>query len=428
MLLVGVLLAGCVGSEAGGNPAGPADKDDTADNASDDVQDQADNQSSTPDNNAGTDADDGQDEADDQAKQAPRTPTDGVPERDPDETGPGMARWVIQESVQDPSVATACVEGTCGPDDATFTAEYPLHFAEDIVFFDAYMKWDAGIKTDLDLYLYDSEGDEVMSSTRADDEEYMLVRPTADQTGDYTLKVNGFTNLEPGTEFSVEVSFWTVSNYTYNNPWTVLEKRYEIGQAETAAFSITWSPMALWYEPTGQYDEESFDMGGVGWEACSGDDNIHTNGNNGTHGAHYSLPCPADPTTSVSVFINDDVAGQQVGVFLTTCSVDGDNTCGETNNVNDTVSPGPNELEASFCGVIQGFQRDSTDDKDGTGPGVFDQRGEQYEAANGTMEDHPGVDGLTMFFRGPQRGGSELCSNADAYTGPTTGTVTLILG
>lgn len=422
MLLIAVSLAGCIGSEAGGNAA-PADdvSNDSAQDVDDTSTDDAENK--TPETDPQTE--DGADEKD--KDEPPRTPTDAM-EADPDETKQGMARWVIQDSVQDVSVATACIEGTCGPEDATFKAQYDIHIAEDIAFLDVYMKWDMGLKTDLDLYLYNSDGEEVMSSARGDDEEYLPMIPADDQTGTYTLEVQGFTNLEPGTQYEIQFSAWTVSNYTYNMPWQVLEKRYEIGQAETAAVSITWSPMALWYEPTGAYGEESFDMGGVGWIGCTSEDNVHTNGNNGSHGAHYSLPCPATPYSSLSIFVNDDVAGQQVGAFATTCSNDGDNTCGETNNVNDTVSPGPNELEASFCGVIQGFQRDSSDDADGTGPGVYDQRGETYEAANGTEVDHPGVNGVTLFFRGPQRGGAELCSNADAYTGPTTGTVTLILG
>lgn len=417
VLLIAVSLAGCIGSEAGGNAA-PADdvSNDSAQDVDDTSTDDAENQ--TPETEP--QAEDG-DEQEEEKEKPPRIPSDAM-EADPDETKQGMAHFVFEGSVG-PS-APECLF-VCPPDQPVHVTEsFEIVNPGDLTFLDAYVRAgrDQGSVTDYDLYLYNQSGGTLASSASSGDDEYIFLSPTQGENATYTLVIDAWLNAE--STYTLDVWAWTAEDWSANHPFTdVFEKRYEWGQVEAAtpvaAVSLVWGPG----DPTGATEDGSIDIGGYGWSGCA------SNG-----GGNYLLPCPEQPYTSVSIVIDDDVAGQQVAAIFTTCSNDNDpeagapaNLCGETDNRNDSVgNPGPNELRATFCGVVQGITRDANTPKDGTGPGIWDQRGEEYLNADGEMVAHPGVSDMVVFLRGPQRGGGGICSDANPYTGPTTGTITVI--
>lgn len=420
LLLTSAVLAGCIGSEAGGESPVPdagdnastPDADRPRDDAGNATDDASEAKQST-DGNGTTDGDDGSTEA--------RIPADAM-SAEPADTQPGMAHFAFEDE------ASVAVFGEGGE-----SRTWDLHDPGDVTFFDVHVHSEAAAASwdvDLDLYLYNGTGEQVASSAVTGTNEYVFWTPDDDVAQNFTIEVASY--LSKGDAYTVDVWVWTVDDWNASHPWTdVWERSYDWGQTEAciqepACVSVVGGING---DPVGVTGDGTYDFGGYIWNACSDSGNVNTEPNATAFGGPRSLPCPDTPYTSVSVVIDDDLAGQQVGAIWTTCSVDNDTWCGETDNVNDSKAdgnPGPNELTATFCGVVQGLTRDANTAKDGTGSGIWDQRDERYETGNGTMADHPGVGSMSVFLVGPQRGGGGICPNANPYTGPTTGTITII--
>lgn len=424
ILLTGMVLAGCVGSEAGGQ----AQSDNTTDQADDVDQ-----------NLNTTDADDGNvTEDDSEVEKSYRVPSDAM-DAEPAKTQEGMAKFELSGDAKPmtdtPGVCASFLRFSGDASGSFFPtiAEYEIEDPGDLTFFDMHLSADSDYQ-DLGMTLYNESGEEVAEADDfASTGEYLFWTPEQGDNQTYTLEIWQSCQDPTDRSYSLDVWVWTHDDWNASHPFTdVWQKSYDWGQAEVcpqepACVSLVWSGPA---DPTGTTDDGQIDMGGYSWSGCA------TSG-----GGPALLPCDPDPYKKVSIVINDDVAGQQVAAIMTTCSNDGDNWCGETDNVEQEnkcsqevpliggiscQKPGPNELRATFCGVINGVTRDGTTDKDGTGPGVWDQSGEEYETANGSYEEHPGVGTLAVFLRGPQRGGGGICPDANPYHGPTTGTITII--
>lgn len=429
VLLTGMVLAGCVGSEAGGQ----AQADNSTDPADDVEQEQ-----NTTDTDASVDDGNATDDASEEETKSYRVPSDAM-SAEPADTAEGMAHFHFEESGPTDVLG---VKGDAGePAQKTFSLSDP----GDLTFFDVYVDsqddkatWDV----DYDLFLYegdDTSGDPIASSTDGGAREYIFWQPDGDQAQNYTIEVRAWTSVD--ASWTMDVWAWTHEDWNASHPWTdVWERSYEIGQLEVAipgcpdavgqvAFCALSGVIGWTHGPAADQltSDNSYDWGGYIWYGCGNGGNANVNPNGS---GPRSLPCPDEPYTKVSVVINDDTAGQQVAAIWTTCSNDGDIYCGETDNLNDTKCEGdcagPNELTSTFCGVVNGITRDATTDHDGTGPGIWDQRGEMYKTANGTYQEHPGVEDMVLFLVGPQRGGGGICPDANPYTGPTQGTITII--
>lgn len=414
IVMIAIGLAGCLGS-SGGSPEEAPQGDDPAEG------DRPDGNETRPDEGDRRTGDAGDDEASEPA----RVPSDAM-EGEPADTEPGMAHFTFEGD------GAVDVFGT-NSDSVTFTVSDP----GDLTFFDAYLHSDADQATwdeDYDLYLYEgngTDGEPIAEGATSTTEGYLFWKPDGSDAQEYTLEVESSTSKGEG--WTLDVWAWTKQNWSANHPWTdVWQREYEFGQLEVCgpepvcvSGTIGWTYGPAARQLTG---DDSWDVGGYIWYGCT-NEGSGTASPNGT--STRSLPCPEDePYTSVSVVIDDDVQGQQVAAIWTTCSNDGDIYCGETNNRNDTKCDGdcagPNELQATFCGTVSGITRDGTTDADGTGTGVWDQRGELYQAANGTYVPHPGVEDMVLFLVGPQRGGGGICPQANPYTGPVRGTITII--
>lgn len=441
LLFATLALGGCVGGigqtspDADADDTGPASADDSQDNQTptngDGGIDEEDNESVQDD---GSGADDGE-------PAPPRTPDDAMPGHEPADTTEGMAHFSIEAEAKPlQEVPGVCAIFLRVGVDAERQEFFPtirnqtIHNPGDLTFFDIHLSADSDL-TDVSMELKNETGETVASADAfAHTGEYLFYAPEEGKAQDYTLEIWQSCADPTDRSYTVDLWFWTTDDWQVNYPFAdVFTKTYEWGQvevnAQAAAVSVVWGL----HDPTGSTRDGSIDFGGYSWDGCASQG-----------GGSDFLPCPPEPYTSISVVIRDDAAGQEVAAIFATCSADGDNWCGETDNLNDdkttdnsgfcssppeTTDPscsGPNELRATFCGVVTGITRDANDDADGTGPGVWDQRGEQYENANGTYVEHPGVNGLAIFLRGPQRGGGSVCADANPYTGPTSGTITII--
>lgn len=427
LLLTGMALAGCVGSEAGGDQA-PADADVNQDDDSSTDTGATDGNQTDP-----GDLDDGSDGNETEEETSYRVPVDAM-SAEPAETQEGMAKFLFDTHMDE--VGYAYSAGLAGHN--TGVHEYEIHNPGDVTFFDIYLSQpdaQGGQDADMDLYVKNESGSTVASAASPTSDEYVFYQPPEGVSQNFTVTIDPWLNPDStGTvsgSYQLEVWVWTHEDWSADHPFTdVWTKEYDFGQLEVCpdqdvycVSGIAWSG-----DYTGTTEDGEFNLGGYAWNGCG------TNG-----GGPGTLPCPPeDPYKKVSFVIDDDVAGQQVAAIFATCSNDGDIYCGETENINDSKtddnSPycdrasckGPNELTATFCGVVNGLTRDGTTDHDGTGPGMWDQRGEEYQKADGTYAPHPGVTGVNIFLVGPQRGGGGICPNANPYTGPTTGTITLI--
>lgn len=426
LLFAALALAGCVGGSGQPGPdagdAGP-----TADGSDDQNTSPTDGTDGTVDDGSDVDDGSGGDGASDEDVPPPRTPADALPGHEPVDTAEGMAHYVIQGQAKPMTE----VPGLCGGllragMDAESQELFPtianltIHDPGDVAFFDVYLSAGSGY-TDLSMTLWNQSGGSVAEADSfGSTNEYLFWQPKAGAGQDYGLEIWQACADPTDLSYTLEVWVWTAEDWNASHPFTdVFTRTYEWGQAEVA---MVGSVSGGFGDAVGVTRDGSIDFGGYGWTGCA------FNG-----GGLSLLPCPNEPYVSLSIVIDDDVAGQEVAAIFTTCSNDNDaekagfNICGETDNLNDTTgNPGPNELRASFCGVVNGISRDATDPRDGTGSGVWDQRGEMYMNADGDMVPHPGVGGLTVFLRGPQRGGGAICPDANPYTGPTTGTITLI--
>lgn len=237
---------------------------------------------------------------------------------------------------------------------------------------------------------------------------------------------------------------------THKAPFST-ERSYEFGQIEGGfQESLAWT----FLDTTGFTLDGSWDLGGAAWMGCQGP------GSSSADPSNWQLPCVpyADglgPYDSASVFVDDAVNGPDVGFVLATCSNDGDRWCGETDNIHQPAvvddpcvsllncpfklpayedgvvknggpvgGRGPNELLKTGCGSIIDAMMDPSTAKDGTGPGIWDQAGEQYEDAGGVLQPHPGVAYVVVFLGGAFRG-PQFCPTIGNAVGATAGAMTL---
>lgn len=421
LTLVTIVLAGCVGGLGDEAETGPTETDSPDGNDSDDGGDL-----DLDDDDQDEDLD-----GDDNETVSYRTPSDAM-SVEPAETQEGMAHFVIEGQAKPMTeVPGVCASvgrfgadisepGSPGvfPTIVNLTIDNP----GDLTFFDIRLSASSE-RTDLSMTLKNSSGATIAEADNfGRTDEYLFWNPDQGEETEYYLEIWQSCADPTDRSFKVDSWVWTSPDWNAEHPWTsVWERRYDLGRGgvdttvpcvnETAPCGPVYAdlvqPLSDPVGVSGDGDGQ-LTVGGYSWDGCG------TNG-----GGPTLLPCPREPYTSISVIIDDDIQGQEVAATFATCSDDGDNFCAETNN-----GDGPNELQATFCGVINGVTRDSTDDRDGTGPGIWDQRNENYKNETG-YQDHPGVSGLVLFLKDPQEGGGGICAS-NTYAGPTSGTITIV--
>lgn len=168
-------IAGCVGSQSqpgSQDPAADGTDADTTDDGSDagssgDGADDGSGSSEAPSSDEGDGSGDGSDEP-----AGYRTPDAAMPNLEPAATGDGWARWEIQGTARTAVNYYAVEAGSCGaltpaPGDPTGSVcayDYNVTLRSDVTRVEAVLTWDSDT-TNLDLFLVDSTGDRVTTST-----------------------------------------------------------------------------------------------------------------------------------------------------------------------------------------------------------------------------------------------------------------------